>query len=112
MTEVKEVVDTVKPTGIRLLYWDTEVCRDEYYDAEAAGDLVKSTKPEGGGGTCVECVPKYLQEKNINAQACIVLTDGYLFGGWGNWSLPYFGASWITRVTSDVGKTVQNSEDM
>lgn len=114
LTEVKEVVDTVKPAGIRVLYWDTEVCRDEYYDAEAAGDLVKSTKPEGGGGTCVECVPKYLQEKNINAQACIVLTDGHLFGGWGNWSLPTLWCILDNEgTTSDVGKTVHiNSEDM
>jgi len=114
LTEVKEVVDTVKPSGIRIVYWDTEVCRDEYYDMETAGGIVESTKPKGGGGTCVECVPKYLQDKNINAQACIVLTDGYLFGSWGSWSLPTLWCILDNEgATSDVGKTVHiTSEDM
>ena len=61
-----------------------------------------------------DTISKYLQEKNINAQACIVLTDGHLFGGWGNWSLPTLWCILDNEgTTSDVGKTVHiNSEDM
>jgi hypothetical protein len=36
----------------------------------------------------VTCVTDYIRDNNINAQAAIVLTDGYLFGGWGQWSMP------------------------
>tara|TARA_R110000796_G_scaffold37028_2_gene93742 strand:- start:76 stop:1317 length:1242 start_codon:yes stop_codon:yes gene_type:complete len=88
LTEVKEICDTVHPDGVRLLYWDTKVCRDEKYDLHELDDLVQSTKPTGGGGTDVECVTDYIRDNNINAQAAIVLTDGHLYGGWGQWGMP------------------------
>jgi len=71
-----------------LLYWDTQVCQDEKYDVHQLDDLVKTTKPKGGGGTSVECVPAYLTEHGVKPQAAIVLTDGYLGGSWGSWSCP------------------------
>ena len=33
-------------------------------------------------------VTDYIRDNNINAQAAIVLTDGHLYGGWGQWSMP------------------------
>lgn len=88
LTEVKSVAETVHPEAIRILYWDTEVCGDERYEGDDADKIVQSTKPKGGGGTMVECVPKYLQAKQIKAQCVIVLTDGYLGGSWGDWHHP------------------------
>jgi predicted metal-dependent peptidase len=114
LSEVKSICDTVHPDGIRLLYWDTRICRDEKYDSQDLDELVKSTKPKGGGGTDVTCVTDYIREHNINAQACIVLTDGYLFGGWGQWTMPVL---WTILdndgAKPDVGKTVNiKSRDM
>lgn len=86
--EVAAIAKAVKPQAVRLLYWDTEVCRDEYYLQDQLDDIVKSTKPAGGGGTMVECVPEYLREKQIRPQAAIILTDGYLGGSWGVWHVP------------------------
>ena len=107
LSEVKEICDTVHPDGVRVLYWDTQICRDEKYDVDQLDTLVKSTKPEGGGGTDVTCVTDYIREYNINAQACIVLTDGYLYGGWGQWTMPVL---WTIldndSAKPDVGKTV------
>ena len=88
LSEVKSVAETVKPEAIRLLYWDTKVCGDERYEGEEVENLVQSTKPKGGGGTTVECVPQYLQDNQIKAQCVIVLTDGYLGGSWGEWHHP------------------------
>ena len=88
LSEVKEICDTVHPDGVRVLYWDTQICRDEKYDVEDLDTLVQSTKPEGGGGTDVTCVTDYIRDNNINAQAAIVLTDGYLYGGWGQRTMP------------------------
>jgi predicted metal-dependent peptidase len=85
LSEVKSVAETVHPEAIRLLYWDTKVCGDERYVGEERDNIVRSTKPKGGGGTMVECVPQYLQDKQIKAQCVIVLTDGYLGGSWGDW---------------------------
>jgi predicted metal-dependent peptidase len=85
LSEVKSVAETVHPEAIRLLYWDTKVCGDERYVGEERDNIVRSTKPKGGGGTMVECVPQYLQDEQIKAQCVIVLTDGYLGGSWGDW---------------------------
>jgi len=88
LSEIKSICDTVKPSCVRVIYWDTEVCRDEKYETHELDTLVKSTKPRGGGGTDVECVPKYMAEHDIKPQAVIVLTDGCLYGGWGQWTCP------------------------
>jgi len=88
LSEIKSICDTVKPSLVRVIYWDTEVCRDEKYETHELDTLVKSTKPRGGGGTDVECVPKYMAEHGIKPQAVIVLTDGCLYGGWGQWTCP------------------------
>jgi len=114
LSEVKEICDTVHPDGVRVLYWDTQICRDEKYDSQDLDKLVASTKPEGGGGTDVQCVTDYIRDHNINAQAAIVLTDGHLYGGWGQWTMPVL---WTIldneRAKPDVGKTVNiKSRDM
>ena len=107
LSEVKGICDTVHPERIRLLYWDTEVCADETYDTHELDNLASSTKPAGGGGTSVDCVPEYITKHSINAQAAIVLTDGYLYGDWGTWSIPLL---WCIidndRAKPDCGKAV------
>ena len=114
LAEIKSVADTVHPEAIRILYWDTEVCGDERYVGDEADNIVQSTKPKGGGGTDVRCVPQYIQDNQIKAQAVIVLTDGYLYGGWGEWHHPVL---WTVldnkNAQPDVGKTVHiKSRDM
>lgn len=89
--EVKGICDTVKPEMIRLLYWDTKVCRDEKYVGDEVQKLTASTKPAGGGGTAVRCVYNYIQEHAIKAQAVVMLTDGYVGTDWGTpsqWGAP------------------------
>lgn len=103
LTEVKSIADTVKPESVRILYWDTEVCRDEKYDQAELASLVQSTKPAGGGGTTVKCVPKYMADHNIKPQAVVVLTDGYLGGSWGSWSCPVL---WCIQNNRDAKPTV------
>jgi len=50
--------------------------------------LVESTKPAGGGGTDPACVPKYLKANQIKPECVVMLTDGYVFGSWGEWDCP------------------------
>ena len=88
LSEVKSIADTVHPEAVRLLYWDTKICGDERYEAHELDTLAQSTKPAGGGGTMVECVPEYMTAKQIKVQAAIVFTDGYLGGSWGQWDCP------------------------
>ena len=114
LTETKEICDTVHPDKVRMLYWDTQVCQDEEYEQHELDDLVKSTKPAGGGGTSVECVPEYITAKGIKPQAVVVITDGYLGGSWGQWSCPVL---WVIidnkSAKPDVGVAVHvKSGDM
>jgi predicted metal-dependent peptidase len=107
LSEIKSVCDNVHPESVRVLYWDAQVQGDEKYERHELDNLVKSTKPMGGGGTDVECVPKYMQDNNISAQAVIVLTDGYLYGGWGNWSQPLLWCVLDNKSANpDVGQCV------
>jgi len=88
LSEVKAISETVHPEAVRLLYWDTEVCADEKYEAHEIDTIIESTKPAGGGGTIVECVPEYMRQHKIEGQCAIVFTDGYIFGSWGDWNCP------------------------
>lgn len=112
LSEIKGVCDTVKPESVRILYWDTKVCGDEVYgdvpNAKASLEqLTQTTKPQGGGGTMVQCVPDYIQQNNINAQAVIVLTDGYLGGDWGAWTMPLlWGILDNKSARPTIGKTL------
>ena len=100
LTEIKSIADTVHPEAVRLLYWDTQVCQDERYESHDLDTMVESTRPKGGGGTSVECVPEYMTAKHITPQAVIVITDGYLGGAWGQWSCLCCGLSSTTTVPS------------
>jgi predicted metal-dependent peptidase len=111
LTEIKGICDQVKPSKVRLLYWDTEVCGHEVYDETQRDNIATSTKPKGGGGTNVECVPIYMNEHGIKPELVIVLTDGYLGGSWGQWSVPVL---WCidgnSSATADVGTTIHIEE--
>ena len=107
LTEVAEVCKTVKPNKLRILYWDTDVRRDEVYEMDQIEEFAKSTKPAGGGGTDIEPVARYMQEHGINPDAAIILTDGYLFGSWGQWACPTLWCILDNKSAKPpVGKTV------
>ena len=113
LSEVRSIAEVVKPSAVRILYWDTEVCRAEKYEMHELDNIINSTKPEGGGGTTVECVPQYMTDNNISPQACIVLTDGYLGGSWGQWNCPTL---WCVidneSAKPDVGKVVHVNSNL
>ena len=88
LSEVQGICINAMPEKVDLLYWDTEVAAHEVYTQEQLAKLTSSTKPAGGGGTDVACVAKYLRDNQIKPECVIVLTDGYIYGDWGTWSVP------------------------
>ena len=86
--EIKGICEQVKPSKVHVMYWDTLVCRTETYLQDELDNLVKSTKPAGGGGTDPSCVPQYLNEHGIKPECVVMLTDGYVGSNWGTWSVP------------------------
>jgi predicted metal-dependent peptidase len=104
--ELKAICDTVKPEGIDLLYWDTAVCQHEKYDRGEFDQILRSTKPRGGGGTDPRCITEYMKAKNMKAECVVVLTDGYV-GTWGSgWPCPVLWGITTVGITAAVGKSV------
>ena len=107
LTEAASILETVKPNKVRVLYWGSDVVRDEVYEMHELDKMIASTKPRDGGGTDVRCVTEYMREHDISPSAVIVLTDGYLYGGWGTWTCPVL---WTIldneNANPDVGKRV------
>jgi predicted metal-dependent peptidase len=107
LTEIMGIAEQVKPSKVRIIYWDTSVCSTEVYLADELYKIPTSTKPEGGGGTDVACVPVYMNEHGIKPECVVVLTDGYLGGTWGVWNVPVL---WCIidnpRTTASVGTTI------
>ena len=90
MTEVQQIVSTVRPECARVMYWDHEVQGDELFVGEEIDALVQNTKPVGGGGTVPACVPNHLRDNKLSPQCAIVFTDGevYAKNDWGTWDCP------------------------
>jgi predicted metal-dependent peptidase len=107
MSVVRNIIETLAINNVHVIYWDTEVRSHEVYGETAIplSELVNTTKPKGGGGTNVTCVPEYIEQNNIQAEGVVVLTDGYLWGGWGTWTMPVLWAVLNNReVKPSVGK--------
>jgi predicted metal-dependent peptidase len=111
LSEVHAIASEVKPEGVDLLYWDTEVAGHEVYDVGNMDGLVRSTKPKGGGGTDPSCVTPYLKNKQIKPECIIMLTDGYIGDDWGQYDVPVLWVVVGSNNVSPVGKTI-NVEEM
>lgn len=105
MGEIKGICEQVKPSQIRILYWDTQVCADEVYDFAQLDQIMSLTKPAGGGGTDAACIPAYIATKGYTPQAVIVLTDGYVCS-WGSWVHPVLWCVTGSKVRPPMGKVV------
>ena len=77
-SELVSICDVVTPSQVRVLWWDTEVHGEQIFMPSNYAHIKELLKPQGGGGTEVSCVSKYINEKKIQAEATIVFTDGYL----------------------------------
>ena len=106
LSEVASLCETLRPNKVRLLYWDTAVCREEIYENDAVDAIRTSTKPAGGGGTDVDCVTRYLADNDIKPQATIVFTDGHVYD-WSEWDCPVLWCILDNKhATPDVGSYV------
>ena len=75
-SEVASICETCSPEKVRILWWDTEVHGEQIF-TDNYQDIAKLLKPQGGGGTDVQCVADYITDKRINAEGILVFTDGW-----------------------------------
>ena len=86
--EIARIAEHVKPDGVRVIWWDSAVCGEQYFKPHEFGRIAELLKPSGGGGTSPECVVQYITEKKYTPKGVVWLTDGYLDGSNANTGFP------------------------
>ena len=76
--EVAQILRTVKPRKVHVVWWDTEVAAVQTFDENSYDSIKDVLKPAGGGGTSPQCVLDYLSTNKIDPAAIVWLTDGYI----------------------------------
>ena len=76
--EIARICALVRPDLVRVLWWDGEVNSEQVFTPLDYDKLASVMKPEGGGGTTVSCVARYIAAKQYKPQAVVYLTDGYI----------------------------------
>jgi predicted metal-dependent peptidase len=87
--ELVSICQTLKPTTLRVIYWDTEVQAEQVL-TESDYDKIETTiRPVGGGGTRVGCINDYLERSGLLSKpdCAVVFTDGYVEDSF-EWRMP------------------------
>jgi predicted metal-dependent peptidase len=105
LTEVVTMAKLCNPAKLYVVYWSDGIEREEVYLPEQYDSILTLTKPTGGGGTTVEECAVHAQKADI---ACaIILTDGYIYGPWGDWGdVPTLWCITTSKL-APFGKTVK-----
>lgn len=82
-TEIEQVARTVNPEKMDVLYWDTAVAGHDTFQRGQYEGILGQLRPKGGGGTDARCVPAYMAEHKMKPDCIIQITDGEVFGNWG-----------------------------
>ena len=102
VSEIKVIIEDVKPSKCRIIYWDTEVRGEQVF--EDGLFAVQNLKPRGGGGTDGSVLFDYLRDKQISPDAIIQFSDGFV-GSFGTSSWPTLWAL-TTNISSPYGTTI------
>lgn len=84
--ETEEIMKTVVPERVDLLWWDSRVAGHEVYLPHEYEAFASMTVPVGGGGTVPSCINQYMAENKMDPEAVIIFTDGCVFNDWGDFS--------------------------
>lgn len=105
-SEVFHLCRLIRPTKLRLLYWGSGIVAEEIFTPDQYETMLTTTKPVCGGGTTVHEVCEYVK-KHEDVQAAVILTDGELYDGFGEWGdVPTLWVITERRNVSPVGKTI------
>jgi len=102
-SEIAAIVEQVKPSKVRVLYWDVDVRAEQVF--EDGQFAFAALKPSGGGGTDGSAVSRYLAENHITPAAIVQLTDGYV-GDWGTQIAPTLWVITERHISAPLGRTV------
>jgi predicted metal-dependent peptidase len=71
--EIYAIHADCRPVQLDVLYFDSVISHHDSYTSEDTPKIVG----HGGGGTAFSPIFKFIDDKAIEAVACVVLTDGY-----------------------------------
>lgn len=107
-SELSSICVNTQPDKVRVLWWDTKVSSEQVFTAKDYEHIKTLLKATGGGGTAPECIDKYLIDKNIKAEALIVLTDGAFDKPIWKSSMPsLWVCTWSDKNIPDSAKSVR-----
>jgi predicted metal-dependent peptidase len=107
-SELTSICVNTQPDKVRVLWWDTKVSSEQVFTAKDYEHIKTLLKSTGGGGTAPECIDKYLIDKNIKAEALIVLTDGAFDKPVWKSSMPsLWVCTWTDKNIPDLAKSVR-----
>ena len=94
-SEVVTIHEDHKPTKIHVVYFDSEVSHHDEYTKD---DTVEITG-HGGGGTAFSPIFRFIEKKDIEPVACVVLTDLHC-SDFGN--EPAYPTLWVTNSATEA----------
>lgn len=71
-----KLCNTVRPTKLHLMWWDTAVQGHQVFGEGQYEGLMSALRPQGGGGSDPTCVFEKIKKEGIAADAIVILTDG------------------------------------
>jgi len=78
VAEMVAMVEQVDPENIRILWWDTEVEKEQVIGRDKSSKIAHLVEAAGGGGTHMGCVSEYIVAKGYKPECVVVFTDGYV----------------------------------
>ena len=106
--EIARIAQNVNPDGVRVIWWDSEVCGEQLFKPHEFDKIGSLLKPSGGGGTSPNCVVEYIKAKKYQPKGVVWLTDGYLDGSDGKVDVPaLWGVVDNDRFVPPQGKAVR-----
>jgi predicted metal-dependent peptidase len=112
---MQQLVNEVQPSGVDIVWWDTEVVSVDSFERGAMDTLANVVKPEGGGGTDPSCITKWMYEEKRNDYVCaVIITDGEFYGDsvgdWGDIPVLWLVVNNGQVDNIPVGQTIQVGE--
>lgn len=104
--EIARIIELVRPEKVTLIWWDTRVAKVQTFNPADYASIRGLLSPGGGGGTDPQVAVDYINQKKLDPQCVIWLTDGEIGDEPTDLHVPQIWGVVDGTFTSKFGKTV------